>query len=381
MENKLEFAKFEQLVEHAKKVNKKFNKNLINIEETSHEYVVEDNTTRKIVTFNMTFDTIVNDWKVVAKKSLVDRVALVDIFTEEDTNEKTRETLRNRDLHCDHCHTTRAKKNLYMIKNIKTNEVKYVGKACMKEFIGISVNKFFSEEKEIKRMMNFDDFFTSVEPYIYISVKNYLTIAYKLAKDGEEYINRNLANYEGISSTNDKIMDKLPTCNEENPEVEEIIKWFVETNKNSNKDFTQNVIEILKEDYVTIRLASRLAFIPFSYMKYLAKMELKRRREEINAQMANEYLPFEVDEKVNLSLKLLKYTYFEREAYSYYDSGITYVYTFIDDNGRVVVWKTSKGSFAKEENLNKKYNVSGRIKEFTEYNDVKQTVLTRCRFK
>ena len=139
MENKLEFAKFEQLVEHAKKVNKKFNKNHINIEETSHEYVVEDNTTRKIVTFNMTFDTIVNDWKVVAKKSLVDRVALVDIFTEEDTNEETRETLRNRDLHCDHCNTTRAKKNLYMIKNTKTNEVKYVVKACMKEFIGTSV--------------------------------------------------------------------------------------------------------------------------------------------------------------------------------------------------------------------------------------------------
>lgn len=381
MEKKLESAKFEQLVEHAKKVNKKFNKNLINIEKISHEYVTEDDVTEKIITFNMTFDTFVNEWKVVAKKFLVDHVTLVDIFTEEDTNEETRETLRKRDFHCDHCNTTRAKKNLYMIKNKETNEVKYVGKACMKEFIGASVNQFFATEKEIKRMMNFDDFFTFVEPYIYISIKNYLTIAYNMAKDGEEYINRNLANYEGISSTNDKILEKLPTCQEENSIVDDIIKWFVETNKDSNNDFIQNVIEILKEDYVSLRLANRLAFIPFNYMKYLAKMELKKQREAINDQMANEYLPFEVDEKVNLELKLLKYTYFERESYGYYDSGVTYVYTFIDDNGRVVVWKTTKGSFAREENLNKKYNVSGRIKEFTEYKDVKQTILTRCRFK
>ena len=381
MEKMLEAAKFEMLMAHAEKVNKKFNKNLINIEEISHEYIVKDNATQKIVTFNITFDTTVNDWQVIAKKSLVDRVTLVEIFTEEDTNKETRENLRNRDFYCDHCNTTRAKKNLYMIKNKETNEIKYVGKACMKEFIGESVTKFFAEEKEIKRMMNLDDFFTTIEPHIYISIKNYLTIAYEMAKDGEEYINRNLANYEGISSTNDKILDKLPTCQNENPEVDKIIKWFVETNKNANNDFTQNVIEILKEDYTTIRLASRLAFIPFSYMKYLAKMELKRQRDAINAQMANEYLPFEVDEKVNLSLKLLKYTYFEREAYNYWDNGITYVYTFIDDNGRVVIWKTSKGTFAREENLNKKYNVSGRIKEFTEYKSVKQTILTRCKIK
>ena len=381
MKKMLEAAKFEMLMAHAEKVNKKFNKNLINIEEISHEYIVKDNATQKIITFNITFDTSVYNWTVIAKKSLIDRVSLVDIFTEEDANNETREILRNRDFHCDHCNTTRAKKNLYMIKNKKTNEIKYVGKACMKEFIGESANKFFAEEKEIKRMMNLDDFFTTVEPYIYISIKNYLTIAYEMAKNGEEYINKNLANYECIESTNEKILSKLPTCQDENPKINEIIKWFVETNKNSNNDFTQNVLEILKEDYTTIRLASRLAFIPFSYMKYLAKMELKRQREEINAQMANEYLPFKVDEKVNLSLKLLKYTYFEREAYNYWDNGITYVYTFIDDNGRVAIWKTSKGSFAREENLNKKYNVSGRIKEFTEYKDMKQTVLTRCKIK
>ena len=377
MEYVFESSKYEQLVEHANKVNKKLNDEFIVIKEISHEYSGVEEIV-KYVKFDIDFNTTVNDWKILAKKSLIDGMVMVDTFT----NDHISLDLREHDFHCDHCNTSRAKKNLYLIHNEKTNEYKYVGKACMKEFIGASVTKFFTEEKEIKRFQDLDDMLFDSYPTVYVLIKHYLSIAYDLAKSGEEYINRNLANYENIKSTSDKVKEIAQNEEiKENPEVNDIIKWFIESNKNSDNDFILNVLTLLKEDYIPEKLISRIIFIPFNYKKYLDKLELKRQRDALNAQMSDDYLPYQVGERVSLNLKLLKQSYYEREAYSYYDSGVTYVYTFIDEVGRVVIWKTGNSKYMQEEFLNKTFRVTGTIKEFNEYNNRKQTILTRCKIK
>ena len=54
----------------------------------------------------------------------------------------------------------------------------------------------------------------------------------------------------------------------------------------------------------------------------------------------------------------------------------TYLHSFIDEHGNVLVWQTSNGlAFEKGDAL----MVTGTIKEHKEYNEVKQTVLTRCK--
>ena len=62
---------------------------------------------------------------------------------------------------------------------------------------------------------------------------------------------------------------------------------------------------------------------------------------------------------------------------SYYNThfGTTWVYTFKDAEGNVLVWKTSSGIDFESEEI----RLKGTIKEHSEYNGVKQTVLTRCR--
>lgn len=55
-----------------------------------------------------------------------------------------------------------------------------------------------------------------------------------------------------------------------------------------------------------------------------------------------------------------------------------YLYSFKDADGNVFVWKTSKGLAIENDT---QVRVTGTIKEYSEYKEVKQTILTRCNIK
>lgn len=66
--------------------------------------------------------------------------------------------------------------------------------------------------------------------------------------------------------------------------------------------------------------------------------------------------------------------------------GVQYLYSFKDEQGNVLVWKTSSIPMVLNDKgedviLNKGdwVNIKGTIKDHTEYRDEKQTVLTRCK--
>ncbi len=77
-----------------------------------------------------------------------------------------------------------------------------------------------------------------------------------------------------------------------------------------------------------------------------------------------------VGDKVELIVTLDFIAYWE----SIY--GTTYVYNFVDADGNVFVWKTSKGTAIENK---KQVALKGTIKEHSEYKGVKQTTLTRCK--
>lgn len=58
----------------------------------------------------------------------------------------------------------------------------------------------------------------------------------------------------------------------------------------------------------------------------------------------------------------------------------TYCHTFTDENGNVYVWKISNG-LGETLQIGDTVTVTGTIKEHGEYNEVKQTVLTRCKIE
>lgn len=56
-----------------------------------------------------------------------------------------------------------------------------------------------------------------------------------------------------------------------------------------------------------------------------------------------------------------------------------YLHTFKDEDGNVLIWKTTNSLYKLE--IGDKITIRGTIKEHSEYNEVKQTVLQRCQIK
>ena len=84
-----------------------------------------------------------------------------------------------------------------------------------------------------------------------------------------------------------------------------------------------------------------------------------------------------VGDKIDMTVTLDHIAYWEN-SFRPWEHNLTYLYNFIDDNGNVLVWQTSKG-LAIEDGT--KVRVTGTIKEHNEYKEVKQTVLTRCKIE
>ena len=55
--------------------------------------------------------------------------------------------------------------------------------------------------------------------------------------------------------------------------------------------------------------------------------------------------------------------------------GISYLYNMVDDDGNVYTWFSSRGDME----VDRDYNLTGRVKTHETYRDTKQTVLTRCK--
>lgn len=96
-----------------------------------------------------------------------------------------------------------------------------------------------------------------------------------------------------------------------------------------------------------------------------------------------------VGERITVEVTLVNEYEYTSFAFSY--SGTTnYIYTMEDQNGNVIVWKTtSMMSIALNDDENQWYfphkgdrlRITGRIKEHSEYKGTAQTVLTRCKYE
>lgn len=101
---------------------------------------------------------------------------------------------------------------------------------------------------------------------------------------------------------------------------------------------------------------------------YSAKIEAAKA--ELNKTTSNSEWVSEVGEKVELNVIFKRVNWFETQF------GESAIYSFEDENGNQIIWKT--GTYLDVEQ-GSKISIKGTVKEHSEYRGVKQTVLTRCK--
>lgn len=86
----------------------------------------------------------------------------------------------------------------------------------------------------------------------------------------------------------------------------------------------------------------------------------------------------QIGDKIELDVTLEKRAWFEIPSFRGFGTDTMHIYTFRNDHGDAIVWKTTSGiAFEKGTKL----HLKGTIKDHSEYDDEKQTIITRCRVK
>lgn len=83
-----------------------------------------------------------------------------------------------------------------------------------------------------------------------------------------------------------------------------------------------------------------------------------------------------VGDKLEIKVTYVKSGWWEQKSFSGYGTDIMYIHIFKDEHGNVLTWKTQKGL---QMNNGELVTIKGTIKNHSEYNDEKQTELTRCK--
>lgn len=103
----------------------------------------------------------------------------------------------------------------------------------------------------------------------------------------------------------------------------------------------------------------------------------KAEAEEKERKARSQYIG-NVGDKIDMDVILEKRAWFEIPSFRGFGTDTMHVYTFRDDQGNAIVWKTTGGI---PNETGSRVHLKGTIKELSEYKDEKQTILTRCKVR
>ena len=106
------------------------------------------------------------------------------------------------------------------------------------------------------------------------------------------------------------------------------------------------------------------------------RIEREKQEAERLAQKAKSAFVGSIGDKIEFDGILEKCAWFEIPSFRGYGTELMHIYTFRDADGNAIVWKTTKGLGIEN---GEKVHVKGAIKDHSEYDSEKQTVITRCK--
>lgn len=295
---------------------------------------------------------------------------------------------KDTDFHCDHCNKKVHRNSVVILEN-ESGERKVVGTSCVKEFTSgldgnliAEVNNYMAilkmRDSELRCLMQGEDdadvFFDSH------GVKTY-DIATVVSAAKRVIDCCGFEPSDSMKATWKFIIDEYDRTKIEN-EALDAIEWIKSLSEDEvlKSNYLFNLKQIIDAGYCTARHFGFLASLIPSYRK----SEYKRLRDNNNK---------ESDYVGNVGDKLsVKVTYVNTFSYDT-NFGTTNIHLFMDDNGNIFKWSTnSRLDFTVKDNhanysqwyyLDKGATIqlSGKIKEHSEYRNQKQTVLTRCKYE
>ena len=266
---------------------------------------------------------------------------------------------------CDHCRTNRNRRACYVLRH-EDGTYKQVGSTCIEDFLGstpFDVAAHASMLAEVATITR-DDLGSYDGRNSCTTLVQYLPwVAACIREDG--WVSGAKAYETGKMPTSRLAWNRQERGKDMPNEADHAVSidalLWLET-ATADSDYMRNILAVAAANLVDARTMGVAASILSAYQRDM------QRRADAAARAASVHVGT-VGGKFSGRLSLAFQTTFEN-AY-----GNTYVYSFRDDVGNIVVWKASSNQ---DLTTGKSYYVRGTIKAHDQYKDAAQTVLTRC---
>lgn len=395
-------ANVERLQKHMTRIRNKCRKYGCNFkcDEIGEEYrTLKDDRGEEYVARFVLFDiegtAMLNNWEFVAELEYTPKGNII----RKASNIEVPERYYNAPMICEHCGTSRYRKNTYVVHNIKTGEFKQVGKACLLDFThGLSaegIGAFLSGFNKLAEFEAPPEGGNNCERYVDRDLfMRYVAETVRLCG----YVKRRDDIYDEVNPDNTldravRIMDWLEKGRKPFmwtvDDIERIIPSGFDANSEKareiaqaayeyvaglegNDNYTHNLRMVIANDYVSYSNLGLLASaIPY-YNRYVERCEEEnRRKKEMRKEAENSKWLGEVGDRLkDVPIAGVKVMWSGCNEF-----GMQFLYKLVDENANVLIWSTGK------ELPEEDFTLTGTVKELKEYNGVKETVVTRCKVK
>lgn len=306
---------------------------------------------------------------------------------------------RNAQPTCEHCNQNRARLSTFVLIDDSGN-FKQVGTTCLKDFTGHPeaerIAEFYAmfdmeaileeldnNSRDCWDMVSSGRYTFPLWQYFAYVLRDVRKVGYRAtSKRGE---------YDGLP-TRDSAMDAMikgddPLTEDEKNESRQILSLLkVYIAKQYQNDYISNLGVILDAETIEYKQAGFAASLAVMYHK----MQETQTKENLEPEQKQESQWIgEIGQKLsNMEVTLVSVTTYEKPQYSYYDSSIGRIYKFVDNSGNLLVWFTSnmlvhdkanRLECVEPENGIKVTIKSATIKQHSDYNGQKQTILNRTK--
>lgn len=334
---------------------------------TTHTKKIAD---QMVEAFDLTIDCEIvckDGYSVVAKLEHLENANIVYTIGDDQVSKPEWGTMKAK---CEHCGGNHGQKVTFIVRNESGEEIQ-VGRTCLKDYCGI-------DPQHIGMLNQLHDIFIKMEPDCYdfsrcsgaahaYNTMDVLALAIRIQKLFG-YISSS-----EVGSNKSKLASlikdhEVPTVSELS-EAQEMAKVILSFDSQTEAyDYRlDNVYALLKSGYCKFSHFGYMAYAPLAFERY---QERAKKQAAYDAKMeaersASNYIG-EVGKRLVLDVSEIKLI-----TSWLGDFGYTYLYKITDPSGNVMIWRASK----KIENTSK---IKATIREHSEYNGVKQTVITRC---
>lgn len=275
--------------------------------------------------------------------------------------------------HCDDCHDNYNRIKTIILKDINNGEYKQVGTGCLRKYIGIdcldiisiygSVDEIFNkelclEDKDYRHYAN-----------KYCTTQKFLAACIDVIKSDKEYRSKQFAQDSTVEQAKRKIIsnENIQSYND----AEEIINFYKnlivsDVCEKFCVGFDLDICNACISEYTRIdngRLA--YAYVAYKKMKKVIDGYNSREENKLNSQFIGV-----VGDKITVLATLDKIIPINTMY------GLSHLYIFTTEDCNELTWLTSSSVNI---DIDKKYNITGKVKEHKFYDNKKQTVLTRVK--